>query len=118
MTANDELEAGRAAVVRGDWRAAFDSLTAAETAGPLAAADLELLGEAAFWTGHHDASIAARQNAFRAYEEQGDDRRAGFVAALLTYGHLTRQAFAVAAGWYQTATTLLSNEPECAEVGW
>ena len=40
------------------------------------------------------------------------------MALLLTYDHLTRQAFVVADGWYPTATRLLADEPESAERGW
>ena len=69
-----------------------------------------MLGEAAFWTGHHDLSIATRQRAFTDHEARGEHRRAGLVALLLTYDHLTRQAFVVADGWYQTASRLLADE--------
>ena len=49
MTAGT-LEAGREALTRYEWAQGFDLLNALDDPAELNARDLELLGEAAFWT--------------------------------------------------------------------
>ena len=63
----DPLEAGRQAASMRAWPKAFHSLGAADWTAPLSPADLELLGEAAVWTGHHEASVEARTRAYAGY---------------------------------------------------
>ena len=107
------LAAGREAVARRDWEAAFEQFSAADEDEPLGADDLELLAEAALWSDRHDASFAAHERAFQAHTRAGDSRRAAVVAIGLTIHYVARRDLSVAAGWYQKAQRLL--EPE--EVG-
>jgi tetratricopeptide (TPR) repeat protein len=107
------LAAGRDAIARRDWEAAFELLAAADSAEPLGADDLELLAEAALWADRHDASFAAHERAFQTHMSAGNQRRAAIVAVGLTIHCVARLDLAVAAGWHQQAQRLL----EGVEVG-
>lgn len=108
------LPQARAAVVRRDWRSAYELLVAADGFDPLDAEDLELLGDAAFMAGDQEASIAARQRAHSLWLQAGQGQRArAAVAALLIVGnHYVRNRPAIAAGWFHKARRLLQNEAE------
>jgi DNA-binding SARP family transcriptional activator len=112
------LPAARAAVAAHDWRSAFDLLSRADQAAPLAAEDLEGLAEAAYWLGRYREALAARQRAHHAYLQAGEHRRAAVAAVILTMQHRSLRHFAVAGGWYQRAQRLLAFEPDCAEHGY
>ena len=112
------LAAGRDAVARHEWEAAFESLSAADAAEPLEPGDLELLGEAALWADWHDASFAANERAFQGYMRAGNRRRAAVVAVSLTIHYVARLDLAVAAGWYQKAQRLLEGEESAPEYGY
>ena len=115
----DSLRAGRAALARKDWRQAFLHLSEQlSAAAALTAQDLEGLGEAALWTGHHDESMAARLAAHAAYVRAGDRRGAARVALGLVINNVIRLRSAVAGGWLNKARRHLAEEPECAEHGW
>ena len=112
------MEGGRAAVADRDWPNALALLRDADRAGELEPEDVERLGEAAFWTGHLEECIVARERAYTGLIEEGDVRGAAMVALHLAFHHAGRNALAVAAGWLENAVTLLAEEPECAEQGW
>src|ERR1700687_4078846 len=111
------LESGREAVGRHAWREAFELLTAADQAGRLQAADLESLGEAAWWNGRVDLCISARERAFALRLEAGEPRRAALVAMDLAKDHSGRKAAAVGAAWFNRAQRLLQDEPVGVEHG-
>ena len=104
------LAAGREAAAQRDWERTFELLSAADSAEPLGADDLELLADAALWANRHDASFAAHERAFQAHMRAGDSRRAAIVAIGLTIHNVARRDLAVAAGWYQKAQRLLEGE--------
>jgi class 3 adenylate cyclase len=79
---------------------------------------MEQLAEAAFWMGHLEECIAARERAYAGLVQEGDVRGAALVALHLAFHHAGRNALAVAGGWLENAVTLLAEEPECAEQGW
>jgi tetratricopeptide (TPR) repeat protein len=115
---DDELvQRGRDAAGRGAWREAYDILTAADSA-ELSPEDLELIGEAASWTGPTERCIEVRERAFGAYLASGDRRSAARLALALVRGHGLLRAGSVAAGWYKRAERLLAEEPECREHGY
>ena len=87
--------------------------SAADASGGLAPEDLERLGDAAWWTGHSDEYIDARERAFAGYLEQQEPRRASFVAFRLANDHQVRGAQSVAFGWLGQEGRLLATEPEC-----
>ncbi len=102
------LESGRAAAARRAWSEAHDLLTEAARSGSLEVEDLELLGDAATWTGRFDASTAAREQAYAAYLARGDRRSAARVALGLGWNAAVTLRFAVVAGWMASAGRLLA----------
>jgi len=111
------LDAGHEAFERHAWRAAYDNLRAADASSPLDAADLEQLGQAAWWLGSLDDVIRAFERAYAVYQSRGRKRDAARAALRLSaeFGH--KQEHAVAAGWLRRAERLLADEPESAEHG-
>jgi tetratricopeptide (TPR) repeat protein len=104
------LERGRAAAGRGAWAEAFAELSEAARAGILDAADLELLGDAATWSGRFDASTTAREQAYARYLALGDRRSAARLALGLGWNAAVTLRFAVVAGWLGSAGRLLAPE--------
>ncbi len=115
---DNALEAGRDAVRRHAWRDAFDLLTAADQATSLSADDLEHLAQAAWWSGHADASISARERAFALYIEAGLPRRAALLALALAKGQFEQRASAIGTAWLHRAQRLLQDEPVGVEHGY
>ena len=113
----DRLRAGREALQHHAWHPAFEALYAADTALPLTPTDLELLGEAAQWVGRLDQSIAAYERAHARYLEQGNRRRAGFMAVQVAHGHFARAQRSLGSGWLRRAERLLDSEQDSIEYG-
>ena len=109
------LEEGRDAFERHAWRAAYESLRMADAAAPLEPADLERLGEAAWWLGRLDDVIAALERAYTAYQAAGPRRDAARMALRLSAEVEHKQEHAVASGWLRRAERLLAGEPESVE---
>ena len=86
----DQLAAGREALQRHAWREAFEQLRGADAAEPLLPEDLELLAEAAQWVGRLDDCIAVRDRIHAAYLAQGNRRRAGFIALLISHDYFAK----------------------------
>ena len=112
------VRGGRAAVADREWAQALVLLRDADDAGALEPGDVERLAEAAFWMGHLDECIEARERAFAGLVEEGDGRGAAMVALHLAFHYAGRASLAVAAGWLESAATLLTDLPECVEQGW
>ncbi len=102
------LDAGRAAAKRRAWDDAYAALSEAASARSLDVGDLELLGDAATWTGRFDASTAAREQAYAAYLSLGDRRSAARVALGLGWNAAVTLRFSVVAGWMASAGRLLA----------
>ncbi|MGH2737217.1 MAG: hypothetical protein ACRDHH_00250, partial [Actinomycetota bacterium] len=117
-TLDDPLAAAREALERHAWREAFDLLSKADTEGGLSAADLELLGEAAWWSGEMDACIAARERAYSLHLEAGETGRAGKIALALVRDHSGRLAQAQSNTWFTRAERLLEKDPDAVEHGY
>src|SRR5712691_4171245 len=90
------LLAGGDALRRHDWQTAFDQFSAAGRRRDLSARDLESLAEAAWWSGHLDACIDARDRAYRAYVDAGDAEHAAFVALMLVRHNVAKASAATA----------------------
>lgn len=114
----DPIAAARQAMDRHAWHEAFDLLKRAESQGELSPTDLELLGEAAWWSGEADACISARERAYAAHLEAGDRRRAAMVALSLVRDHGNRLAAAQSSSWFKRAERLLQDEPDYVEHGY
>ena len=106
------LDAGRAAAGREAWEEAWKSLAEADRQEPLSPPDLELLADAAWWSGQPDDSVDALERAFTAYSAAGQPMDAARVALLLGYLAMRRLAGSVARGWRVRAERLLEGQPE------
>lgn len=116
--AADEVDAGWAALGRGDWgeaRACFEgALTVKETAEAL-----EGLGWAGAGLDDERLAFDARERAYRVYREVGDPRSAARVAAWLAADSLeVRGEPAIANGWLQRAHSLLDELEPGPDHGW
>jgi class 3 adenylate cyclase len=109
QVAQDPLEAGREAAARGAWREAYDFLAGA--ASPLAR-DLELLAEAAYWTGRLDEATHTRERAYTAYLDDGDEEKAALLALFISRDYWGRADLAIGAGWFAKAERLLEGKDE------
>jgi class 3 adenylate cyclase len=112
------LEAGREAIRKNAWREAFEVLSGADEGEGLGAEDLERLAHAAWWTGHLDGCISARERAYSAYVEAGDRRGAARVAVDVAKDHYAKQMASVGSGWVRQAERLLDGEEDCVEQGY
>ncbi len=112
------LDAARAAVSKHQWRQAFDLLSAADASGELHPDDLMSLGEAAWWLGRLEESIAAKERAYAGYSRAGENQRAARCALALSQDYFGKRAHSIGAGWFNRAERLLENEPESAAHGY
>jgi ATP/maltotriose-dependent transcriptional regulator MalT len=117
-TAEDPVAAGVAALARADWEEARRCFESA-LAGDESVAAWEGLSWATSWLGDTDASLAAREQAFRAYRASGDVGGASRMAGWLANDSLHfRGDDAVAAGWLERGRSLLDGRPPSADHGW
>jgi LuxR family maltose regulon positive regulatory protein len=112
------LDAGWAALSRGDWeraRAAFEE-SLAEGESPEA---LEGVGCAGHMLNEDRLTIDARERAYRLYIERGDKGSAARIAAWLAADCLMfRGEPAVASGWLQRAHSLIDDLDPGVDHGW
>lgn len=108
MAGASALDAGRAAARDRAWEDAFAALSEAAGSTHLEVVDLEMLGDAATWTGRFDASTSAREQAYAAYLSRGDRRSAARVALGLGWNAAVTLRFAVVGGWLASAGRLLA----------
>ena len=103
----DPLAAGRDALARHDWAAAFERLTEADANGGLGGPDLEGLALAAFFAARQDVEVDAKERAYRVYETAGDPVRAAYLAATIARGYAFRGKPSIAMAWMRRATQLV-----------
>ncbi|MFA9429184.1 LuxR C-terminal-related transcriptional regulator [Egicoccus sp. AB-alg2] len=117
-TAPTGTDGGWEALRAGDWAAArtlFDAAVAVDGA-PEA---WEGLGWANYFLDEDPGTFEAREAAYRAYRERGDDASAARVAAWLAADHYEfRGEPAVANGWLRRARRLLEGQPPGPDHGW
>jgi class 3 adenylate cyclase len=116
QTVDDPLAAARDAASRMSWREAFEAYSGLDQSS-LSASDLELYGEAAWWSGKLHEALGLRERAYVAYAGEGDKVAAAQVALTLAWDESNRGAFAVGQGWFATAERLLEGEDESAVHG-
>ena len=110
--------AGHAALARADWKQAREHFEAAIDEDPSAEV-WEGLGWAGWWMSDADLTFHAREQAYRAFREAGDDGGAARVAAWLAADHLEfRGEDSVGRGWLRRAQRLLEAVPLGADHGW
>ncbi|TME11506.1 MAG: hypothetical protein E6I65_06345 [Chloroflexi bacterium] len=108
----ETLQGGRDAFTRHAWAEAVEAFTAADRDTGLSPEDLELLGSAAWWSGHPDESNEALERAFAAHDEAGHRPEAARVAMNLAYQAFRGLAVSVGGGWLARAERLLADHPE------
>lgn len=117
----DELSAIRDALGCHDWQRAFDAAEAAEPvvlgAALLEAGRADMLAEAAWWLGRLDDCIAARERAYRIFDELGEHRQGGRCAVWLWEHHAIGARPAIAGGWLRRARRALEGDVDCLEYG-
>jgi ATP/maltotriose-dependent transcriptional regulator MalT len=117
-SAPPDLDAGQAALARGDWEAARDAFQTV-LAGREDAAALEGLGQAAWWLDLTATVFDARERAYRLYRERGDAVSAARVAVWLGWDYASfRGEGAVARGWLGLARQLLESRHDTLEYAW
>jgi class 3 adenylate cyclase len=117
--ADDPIQAGREALERFEWQAAYELLAAADERGELAPEDIERLAVAAMWAVSPDRAIPYHERAYAAFVEAGEARRAaGHAIALGHQFGSVRMQQAVGNGWLSRAARLLANESEAPEHGY
>jgi hypothetical protein len=112
------LEAARDAYRRRDWGAAREGFTAARAAGELAAADLDALGDAAWWLGEVEEASAVLEAAYRRHLDDGRLGPAAMAAVGIAVNAFMQGDGVVGAGWVGRAQRLLADQPEGAEHGY
>jgi ATP/maltotriose-dependent transcriptional regulator MalT len=117
-TVEDLVAEGYAALAGSAWedaRRCFESALAREESVEA----WEGLAWATSWLGDTDASLAARERAFRAYRSAGDIGGAVRMAGWLANDSLHfRGDDAVAAGWLERGRSLVAGRPPGPEYGW
>jgi tetratricopeptide (TPR) repeat protein len=114
----ETLVSGREAIQRRAWNEAAEAFAAADQQEGLSPEDLELLAEAAWWSGDPDRAVDALERAFSGYEDAGSRSAAALVAIRLGYLALRRMAVAIGSGWLGRAERLLEQEPESVAHAW
>lgn len=116
----DALAGARDALARHDWQAAYDAASQGGRADGdrgAEAARLDLLAEAAWWLGRMDECIEHREAAFVAFDECGEDRRAGQCAVWLYEHYCFRAQPSIGGAWLRRARQRLDSDAECTAYG-
>ncbi len=117
-TGADAVTEGKAALDDGDWERARDAFQAALLSGAGAEA-WDGLGWAAWWLSDEELTIEAREQAYRAYRDEGDAPAAARVAAFLSADFREfRSEPAIGRGWLELAQRALVDQPLGADHGW
>jgi class 3 adenylate cyclase len=106
------LERARDAADERRWPDAEDLLTQADRGATLEPDDLELLGRAAYLTGHPDVALGAWERVYGARMTAGDPRGAADAALHVCELHLDAGSLAALHRWLRRAEDLLSDLPE------
>jgi len=115
----DALARGRASIAGRAWSDAYASLSEADGASPLDAADLELLGLSAYMLGRDDEWSAALERAHHQYVRSGDSSSAVRCALWVCVDHMLRGELGPATGWLGRVHRLLEDSPaHCLERGY
>ncbi|MET0903590.1 MAG: response regulator transcription factor [Acidimicrobiales bacterium] len=113
-----ELDPVRDTLARHEWQGALDAARSLTFDDPATEAErLDLEAEAAWWLGQLEGCIAAREEAYRLYEEVGDHRQAGQCAVWLWEHHAIYARPAIASAWLRRARRALEDDTECVEHG-
>jgi DNA-binding CsgD family transcriptional regulator len=110
---------GREAFARRAWPDAFESLSLAEEAALLGAAELELLATSAYMLGRDAEHVRALERAHHAHLGAGDTPRAVYCAYWIGHNLMLRGEMGPATGWFGRGQRLLEGEnQDCSERGY
>ena len=112
----DDLERGRQAFARREWRAAFEHMRAASSQAPLSAEDLERLATATSLVGRDDDSAEAWARAHQEFLNRGETEHAARCAFWVAFILLTSGKAARGGGWVSRGRRLLEDAPVTAAV--
>ena len=107
MTAVDPLVLGRDALVRHSWPEAFEQLSLADRGGQLSGPDLEALALSAFFAARADVEVDAKERAFKAYEAEGNELRAAYLALDIAREYGYRGKPSIASAWTRRAERII-----------
>jgi ATP/maltotriose-dependent transcriptional regulator MalT len=118
VSGTDPLAVGRAALRRAAWAEARARFEEAVATGDAPEA-WEGLSRAAWWQGDQEATMAARERAYRGYRRADDACGAARMAMWLASDHLDfRGDDAVASAWLRRGRALVGDREPCAEQGY
>ena len=109
---SDPLPAAREALARHAWQEAYDLFKKADAEKELAPADLEALGDAAWFSARGDEQMELQERAHRAYLADGNKVRAAYLGLDLARGYFYKGKPSMASAWAGRAERILQNEPE------
>jgi DNA-binding CsgD family transcriptional regulator len=112
MHAAEELDRGRESYAARAWTEAFESLSRANGAEALGAADLELLARSAYMLGRDDDYVSALERAHHNHLNARESLPAVRCAFWIGHNLLFRGETIGAAGWFARAQRLLERESE------
>lgn len=114
----EDKRAGLEAVGRNSFSEAYPLLRRAYEADELSGEELERFSDSAFWSGHPDDSLEAREKAFAIYQRAGEPLKAGLVALTLSRDYGERNDSVLAGSWFSRAEKLLGSATESREFGY
>lgn len=114
----ETFAAGMDAMSRHAWDEAFHAFTEVDRVGGLGPGELQMLAEAAWWTGRPDDAEMALKRAFAGHSKAGDHAAAAMVAIRLGERAFRRGALPVSQGWMSQAERLLEDLPPSAVHAW
>src|SRR5687768_14931651 len=113
------LQRAREAVAGGDWETGYELLMNADSDGRLGPADLPLLAEVAYASGHLDVTIEAWERAHALCVEAGDPvAAAGAAVRVAMHLLLDTALMAPVRGWLARAEHLLEGHQETPAHAW
>ena len=113
------LKGARASYREKAWLDAYEGLVAARERGELIPEDLERLATSSYMLGNVRDMIAAQEDAYRGYVEQGKPLPAARVALWVAAGLASRGKLADAGGWVERGKRILDDvEGPCVERGY
>jgi class 3 adenylate cyclase len=118
VTDTATLDRARQASENHAWGEAFEHYARLADDGALTGDDLERFAVAAWLTANVKEGIDALERAYTAYVDDGNQRRAAYVALSLADAYNDRLKPAIGNGWFQRAVRLLEGVPEGAEHGY
>lgn len=118
----EEIESLRQAAAQAfaacDWAGARKRLLRAREQVALSGDELLMLGEAQWWLGDFDASLATTEEAVGRCLDEQQPRRAAMAAIVTGFNYMIRGEDVVGFGWIGRAQRLLADHPDCPEAGY